>query len=453
MGTSRGHDPRPSDSLRRERELRGWSQAYLAQEVGAAGPYCVSRWERGVVSPSPYYRERLCRLFGRNAEELGLIEPPLSGAAAPASGDAPGSLPIPLTPLIGRAGEVSRARSLLRREDVRLLTVTGAPGAGKTRLGLAVAWELRRDFPDGVWFADLAPLGARGQVGPTVQRALGHCEPGGDGTIDAIASRLKERRALLVLDSFEHLLPAAPLLPHLLSRCPKLRLLVTSRAALRSRGEHELLVRPLPFPDAADPSDPVLLAQVPSVALFMARAQARSTEFRLTPRNACAVAAICRRLDGLPLAIELAAVWTTLLDPPALLARLERRLPMLEGGAEDLPDRQRTMRRALEWSYVLLSPGEQRLFRRLSVFTGSAPLSAVEVVCAAGGRLERGVLHLLGRLRDQNLVRCETDGADPRVSMLELVREYAHELLRSAGEARATERALARYRPSSVARR
>jgi predicted ATPase len=453
MGTTRGHDPRPSDSLRRERELRGWSQAYLAQEVGAAGPYCVSRWERGVVSPSPYYRERLCRVFGKNAEELGLIEPAPDSAAVPAPGAPPGSLPTPLTPLIGRAEEVSRARSLLRREDVRLLTLTGPPGAGKTRLGLAVASELRRDFPDGVGFADLAPLADPALVGAAVQRALGLCQPRDDATADAIASLLKERRALLVVDSLEHLLPAAPLLSSLLTRCPKLRLLVTSRAALRSRGEHELLVGPLPVPEDAPPADPPHLAQVPSVALFVARAQARSTEFRLTPRNACAVAAICRRLDGLPLAIELAAVWTTLLDPPALLARLGRRLPMLEAGAADLPDRQRTMRGALRWSYELLSPSEQRLFRRLSVFAGSAPLSAVEVVCAAGGRLDRSVLHLLGRLRDQNLVRCETGGADPRVALLELVREYAQELLRSAGEARATERALARYCASSVAGR
>jgi predicted ATPase len=275
--------------------------------------------------------------------------------------------------------------------------------------------------------------------------ALGLCEASEHAPCDTIAIHLRDRRALLVVDNFEHLVPAAPLLLRLLTRCPRLRLLVTSRTALRSRGEHELLVRPLPVPDAAQPPDPLLLAQVPSVALFVERAQARSTDFRLTPRNAVAVAAICRRLDGLPLALELAAVWTTLLDPAALLARLERRLPMLEDGAEDLPQRQRTMRRALQWSYERLTPSEQRLFRRLSVFTRSAPLAAVEVVCAAGGQLERSVLHLLGRLLDENLVLCQTDGTGPRVAMLETVREYAHELLRAAGEARTTERALARY--------
>jgi predicted ATPase len=429
--------------------MRGWSQAYVAHEVGAAGPYCVSRWERGVVSPSPYYRERLCRLFGRNAEELGLIVPLPDGARLTAPHDVPGSLPSPLTPLIGRAGEASCARGLLRRDDLRLLTLTGPPGAGKTRLGLGVASELRRDFPDGVYFVDLAAVSDPDLVAAAVTRALGLCDAHEHAPDDTIASHLRERRALLVVDGFEHLLPAAPLLLRLLTRCRKLRLLVTSRAALRSRGEQELLVRPLPVPDAAEPPDPLLLGQVPSVALFVERAQARSPDFRLTPRNAVAVAAICRRLDGLPLALELAAVWTTLLDPAALLARLEQRLPMLEGGAEDLPQRQRTMRRALQWSYERLTPSERRLFRRLSVFTGSAPLAAVEAVCAAGGRLERSVLHLLGRLLDQNLVQCETGGADPRVAMLETVREYAHELLRAAGEARAAERALTRYRASS----
>jgi len=406
-----------------------------------------------VVRPSPYYRERLCRLFGRNAEELGLIDP-AQGEAVPSPDDVPGHLPAPLTPLIGRADETSRARALLRGDDVRLLTMTGPPGAGKTRLGLAVASELRRDFLDGVYFADLASLPDPDQVGAALHRALDLREPRENGAEEAIVSHLRERRALLVVDGFEHVRPAASMLLGLLTRCPKLRLLVTSRAALRSRGEHELLVRPLPVPDPVHPPDPELLAQVPSVALFVERAQARSSAFRLTPRSAAAVAAICRRLDGLPLALELAAVWTTLLDPAALLARLERRLPMLEGGAEDLPERQRTMRRALEWSYGLLAPSERLLFHRLSVFAGSAPLSAVEVVCAAGGRLERSVLHLMGRLLDENLVQCESGGGDPRVTMLETVREYANELLRATGEARATERALARYCASlSKARR
>jgi predicted ATPase len=266
----------------------------------------------------------------------------------------PSNLPIPVTSLIGREREVAEAVTLLAGEDVRLLTLTGPAGTGKTRLALQVAAGLVDRMEDGAFFIDLAPLVDPVLVMPTVAQTLGIREAGGRPLLESLSAHLEDRQVLLVLDNFEQVLGAATGLADLLISCPRLKLLVTSRAVLRLRAEHDYVVPPLELPSAS--AEPAELLQNESVRLFLERARAAKTDFALTAESAAAVAEVCRRLDGLPLAIELAATRVRLLPPAALLARLEQRLPLLTGGARDLPARQRTLRDAIDWSYHLLAP-------------------------------------------------------------------------------------------------
>jgi predicted ATPase/class 3 adenylate cyclase len=358
---------------------------------------------------------------------------------APA-GEAPlaGMVPVPVTPLVGREREAAAVVDLVVRERVRLVTLTGPGGVGKSRLAVEAAQRLGPGFADGARFVELAAVPAADLVAAAIAAGLGLTTSAGWLLAD-LQGYLRARQLLLVLDNFEHVAGAAPLLAELLAAAPGLVVLVTSRVVLRLRGEHELPVPPLPVPpDGAGP-DAADLEGYASVGLFVERAHAAAAGFELTGDNAEAVAEICRRLDGLPLAIELAAARIRLLLPQALLSRLDQRFSVLTGGARDLPERQRTLRNTLNWSFGLLSAGEQAMLARLGVFAGSFGLSAAEAVCgevsdAAPDPGPAGqVMDALGVLVDNSLVRPETRGGEPRFGLLETVRAYALERLAGGG--------------------
>jgi predicted ATPase len=332
------------------------------------------------------------------------------------------SLPEPLTPLVGREAELAALSAELQDRNVRLLTVTGPGGVGKTRLALAAAAELLDDFPDGVWFVDLAPLSDPTLVLPTVARVLGLREGSDRSLADVVSVSLAAKDLMLVLDNYEHLLASASVVSDLLKAGPKIVALVTSREPLHLRGEQEVAIGPLPLPAPHDGY--AVLAQNPAVRLFVHRAHAVNGDFHLTDKNVGVVAAICRQVDGLPLAIELAAARVKVLPPAALLARLESRLPLLAGGPRDAPARQRTLRDTIAWSHDLLTAEEQTLFRRLGVFAGGWTLDAADAVTNRDHTLD--VLEVTASLLDKNLVRhADQAQRDPRFVMLETIREFA----------------------------
>jgi predicted ATPase/DNA-binding XRE family transcriptional regulator len=467
------------ERLRFLREKAGLTQEELAEQAGltAQGIGALERGDRrhpyrhtvraiaDALGLSTDEHAALAALVARRATS-GVIAEPASnppGGEMNVSPPLSGLLASP-TALVGRHQELDEIVRLLT-STVRLVTLTGPGGVGKTTLALETARRAASAFPDGVHVVPLAPIGDPALVTGTLVHTLGLTQVSGQPAGDLLRAHLRDKHVLLLLDNFEHLLGAAADLAALLAECPRLVVLATSRAPLRVRGEQEYPVGPLAVPNLNRIPLAAELSGVPSVALFVERARAGAPRFELTQANVAAVAAICRRLAGLPLAIELAAVRVRLLTPTELLARLDRALPLLAGGARDLPERQRTMRAAIGWSYDLLANAEQALFRRLSVFPGGCTLEAVEAVCAEPSRFPASqrrdeetaragngvvaaeeVLDLLMTLVEQSLVVAEeTASGETRYRMLEPIRQYARELLDESGEARAVSLAHAGY--------
>ena len=342
-------------------------------------------------------------------------------------------MPRALTPLVGREQEIASARRLLQ-DGQRLLTLLGPAGVGKTRLALAIVEASSDLLPDGSVFVSLAPIGDPELVTRLVAAAFEVTDSDPLDLLPALIERIGAQRVLLVLDNFEHLLDAAPLLSDLLAECPGLFVLTTSRSPLHLSGEYLQPVPTLSLPERAHEQRLEDLARFEAVQLFIDRARAACGEFSLTAQNAAGVVEICRKLDGLPLAIELAAARLRVLPPASLLDRLERGLPLLSGGARDTPPRLRTMRDAVAWSYALLTPPQQSLFRRLSVFAGGWTLEDVEPLCMLDIH-DFDALDGLSALLDHSLIRRSAAGSEePRFEMLHVVREFAHDQLLAAGD-------------------
>jgi predicted ATPase/transcriptional regulator with XRE-family HTH domain len=441
----------PSDFahiLRSFRLRAGLSQEELAERAGVSAR-AVSDMERGLrKSPRPETLRLVAHALDlTNDERVRLFassHPESEGLARSSQRGAPGSsktstaiplairpLPRPLDALIGRENEVAAIASL-GSDQIRLVTLTGPGGVGKTRLCLAVAAQLQSRFAEGAAFVDLAPLSEPEQVAPAISAALGltadaYMVPG-----EVLLAALRERSVLLVLDNFEHLLGAAPLISELLVSCPSLNILATSRVRLRLRGEHVFSVQPLPVPEDAEAISPDDLSSNPSVRLFVERAREAHYGFDLNDQNVAAVADICGRLDGLPLAIELAASRVGTMSPGALQARLQHRLPTLTGGPRDAPARQQTLRDAIAWSYDLLDPAEQNVFRGLAVFVGGFTLDAADSVV---GEPEVDTAAVIERLAECSLLsRMDVEPDESRWTMLDTIREYAATLLEESGD-------------------
>ena len=450
--------------LRHFRGRAGLTQEELAERAGLSVD-AIGLLERGLRQrPHSDTITRLAVVLALAPHERAQFEAAGRSSTSALTASDRRRLPIPRTSFVGRSEEVAALVSLLRRPDVHLLTLTGAGGVGKTRLALEVATQTQELFADGTVFVPLAALRDPALLPEAIAQVLDIRERAGCTMLQCVTHELAARQMLLILDNFEHLLAAAPVVSDILTTCPRLTVLVTSRAPLRLSGERQFVVRPLALPEEGHIPPLAQLAELPAVALFCQHAQAIVPSFTISASNGATIVEICRHLDGLPLAIELAAAWIKLLPPQRLLERLERRLAFLVGGPRDAPTRQQTLHATIAWSYDLLNTDAQAVLRRLAVFVGGFTLPAAEAVCADREPLDAlhapdhpglssgSVLHNLAALVDASLLQPPSDEAswgepitEPRYSMLETVREYALQSLHASGEAELRERWHALY--------
>jgi predicted ATPase/DNA-binding CsgD family transcriptional regulator/transcriptional regulator with XRE-family HTH domain len=463
----------------------GLTQAGLADQLGVSRR-AVAEWEAGLSYPKAERLKQLIELgvqlqvfpAGREAEEIralwhaarqkvlldevwlhDLLAPPLpiqlypraESSVAPADLEPAAlvrfqNLPLLLAPLIGREQQEQAISALLLNPAVRLLTLTGTAGIGKTCLAQKVATDLSEVFTYGVCLVQLAPISDPDLVVPAVAQTLGLRDVEERLLFESLKAFLRDKHLLLLLDNFEQVLEAAPMLVELLLACPSIKILVTSRAVLRVDGEYEFSVPPLSLPDPLHLPAYEEILHYAAVALFVQRAQMVKPNFVLSDDNAAAIAQICIRLDGLPLSLELAAARSKLLSPQALLGRLNHRLAVLTGARQDAPTRQQTLRATISWSYDLLNAEEQRCFRRLAIFVGGCTLEAAEAICSGVGDSSLPAIDLVASLLDKSLLQqSDRDGDEPRLLMLETIREYALETLANSGELEATEEVHAMY--------
>ncbi|HEU5102503.1 MAG TPA: helix-turn-helix domain-containing protein, partial [Roseiflexaceae bacterium] len=441
--------------LRRRRRALDLTREELAARAGCSVS-ALRKFEADELRPSKSLAELLAGALGiapedraafvrfardaTNDDETSLPIPAVSLARSPVFSSVPSNLPTPATAIIGRETELAEVCDLMLRLETRLVTLTGPGGTGKTRLALQVATELRDTFHDGVYLVSLAPITDPNLVAPTIAQTLDVREVGDRSVLENLRSYLRNKQLLLLLDNFEQVVVAAPLVAEVLADAPALKVVATSRVPLHVRGEQEFAVLPLAVPDSKHPPAADQLARYGAVELFVQSVRAIRSDFAITDENALAVVEICRRLEGLPLAIELAAVHSKIFPPRALLAQLGSRLTFLTGGARDAPARQQTLRATIEWSYALLDAHEQALFRRLGVFVGGFTLSAAAAVCNAASEPQGLIVARVESLVDKSMVRVDLRHDEPRFFMFETLREYALERLVESGEAEAVQR-------------
>jgi predicted ATPase/transcriptional regulator with XRE-family HTH domain/Tfp pilus assembly protein PilF len=425
----------PNISLRKERERQNWTHADVAEKIGLPDPHSVGRWERGVVFPGPRYRRELCRVFGKSMVELGLLKPQQDNTNDALETIPSWKIPPLPTPLIGRDQDVEEVCALLKRPDVRLVNLLGAGGVGKTSLALRVAQVMQPDFPEGGCFISLASVTDPALVLSTCAKELGLEESMSVSLIEQLKTTLQDMQFLLVLDNFEQVRWAVGDVADLLAACPGLKVLVTSRAVLNLPIEHQFLVQSLALPDLTQEEPAEDLLSYSSIALFMERLQATSPRFPITPSHVQTIAQICIRLDGLPLAIELAVPRLKLLSPQHLLERLSGGFQVLQSGAPTQPERHKTLYKTITWSYDLLDADEKWLLRRLAILIGGGTLDTIEALFMERAHPSFDVLNTLSSLLDQSLIQCvEGHGGEVRFTLLEIVRDYGLACLHQEGE-------------------
>ncbi len=445
--------PIPNKRLKEARERRGWTHKDVTDMLNLPDSRMLSKWEHGLHIPRPHYRLQLAELFDKSLEELGFFEAETEKPLQPESASKYNhpflplwNVPSTFTSLLGREKDIATVCALLRRPDRRLMTLCGPGGVGKTRLAIQIAREMRDFFKDGVCFVSLAEIDNPALVSSTLAETLGIWETNQLSVTEQIKATLADKQCLLILDNFEQITQAALFLEELLAACQEIKVLVTSRSVLHLSAESLFSVLPLEVPDPTHQIEQAAILQNAAVALFVERAQSAESTFQVTHENISAIGDICFHLDGLPLAIELAAARIKLLPPAAMLARLTQRFQLLISGLRAIPERQRTLYKTITWSYDLLTPQEQWFFRQISMFARGCTLEAIEAVCSKQGEQEIDTISLLAGLLDHSLLQQEKpDAEEPRFILLESIQEYALERLREHNEIKERQRTHALY--------